>query len=82
MSEEQLEQAGHLADRIMDALDNENKEFTIVADALSVVLVSLFLHQDFDGLSRERALMVFLQETFCRLKYAIDRGEDLSNRTH
>ena len=50
-------------------------------EALSHVLVSLFMQNlDFAGMSRERAFMVFAQQTFCRLKDAIDAGEHLSNR--
>lgn len=94
MSElEQLKKAADVSARIIDVLarDDGQVEFGIAMDAFAAVLVTLFLHQEFDGMSRERAFTLFAQETFCRLKDAIDSGEDhlskvaknhLSNRKH
>lgn len=81
MSKLSQQQTVRLADRILDLLESDSEpDFTVIADALSTVAVSLFLFQDFDGMPRERAMTMFLQTTFCRFKDAIDAGENLSSR--
>lgn len=82
---EQLDQAEHLARQIMDAIEPSGErqlDFIAVTDALSTVLVSLFLFEDFGDVPRERIFTMFLQDTFCRLKDAIDAGEDQSREMH
>ena len=83
MSNLEQQETVRIADRILDTLEsNDPQNFTVLMNALSTVLVSLFLFQDFGNMPRERAMMQFLQTTFCRLKDAIDSGEHISNRMH